>query len=124
MNSPAFQLVPPPSDQREQDFLEAWKEGIKASGHHTYFGGDTQHLERAQRKEQLAPYIKNIKAKIMEWPMSQAALVVAMVGFYNPAEGKALQDKLNLKTPADLSLALKPHQREIVARLIVNYERW
>jgi len=124
MNGAPFQLAPPPSDQQEYDFLAAWKAGIKASQHPSFFGGDAQHLDRIHLKEPLAPRTKTINPKILELPISQAALVAAMVGFYNPADGHRLQAKLNIKTTAELAQALNPAQREIVAQLLINYERW
>ena len=107
----AFQLASPPSGHQEQDFLAAWKEGIKACGHPVYFGTELDRVDRYLKKEPLAPRTKLINSKILELPISQAALIVAMVGFYNPAEGHRLQAKLNIKSIANLASALNPRKQ-------------
>ena len=125
MPNAALSLTSPPDDTQERDFLAAWKEAATLTGTPSLFGAHSEkEINSAGRKEALTPRIKPIEQSILQRPGSQAALIAAMVSFYNPAEGAKLAGKLGLASFADLAKALWPRQREVVAQLIVNYEGW
>ena len=125
MADPAFALTHPADDHQEAAFLAAWKAAIKLTGHPTWFGVHTPHeLDGHAQLHRLAPRVPQISKQIREIPQSQAALVAAMVGLFNPAEGAALAAKAATSGLGTLVLAMNERQRQAVCELITHYKGW
>lgn len=125
MNAPAFDLTAPVECDKHDAFLEAWKQAIRLCGHCGWFGAaDEIYLQRATRKDQLQPRIKDIQKHIALIPMSDACLVAAMVSFYNPAEGARLAARIDANGIGAITAPLKPEQRQVLAALIISYPGW
>lgn len=125
MNKPAFALETPDNGSEDDTFLAAWKNGIRLSGHPSWFGvADPLYLQRARNKNELQPHVKVITKAIGTVPISQACLVAAMVGFFNPAEGARLAARIDANGIGDITRPLSGEQRIAVGLMIVNYRGW
>lgn len=122
---PDFELTMHDSDSPDDLFLAAWKRAIRLSGHPGWFGAhDAAYLDRAYRIDQLQPRVKAIAKEISAIPLSQACLVAAMVGFFNPAEGARLASRIDANGIGDISRSLSRGQRVALALMVVNYQGW
>jgi hypothetical protein len=124
-SAPEFRLEAPYTGRAEDTFLAAWKKAIALTNHRKWFGvSHDLDLERAPHKDALRPRVVDINKGIHGLPASEACLIAAMVGFYNPAEGARLAGKLHANGLGDLVGPLNPAQRIAVGMLIINYQGW
>lgn len=106
------------TDQKEAEFLEAWKEAIKASKHQNLFYGDPA---KETRKSSLAPKLPDIRRSMPNLPSSTAAWLSILVQLYSPPEGARLADRSGLQGFGAQLIHLDEKRREILSRLTTNF---
>ena len=94
-------------------FMDAWRQAIALSERPQLFSPAT-----------LAPDVKEITRRLPNMPMTHAAWLATLVGFYNPVSGAKLAGKCSINSFADLALALPDEHRQVLGDLIRHYRGW
>ncbi|TVO75114.1 hypothetical protein [Sedimenticola selenatireducens] len=116
MQNAARELWP---SEKPDAFMAAWKQAISLTGHPTLFGGNY-----LMGLDGYAPKIKEINQVISRLPKSKAAMIAAMVSFYNPEEGARLMAKTGCTGLGNLALHLPDAARAVLGDLLFNYHGW
>jgi uncharacterized membrane-anchored protein YhcB (DUF1043 family) len=106
-----------------QNFLEAWKEGIKLVGTE-FFNIKSDTVDSATEKWLLAPNLEFIQKASPSYSHGKQVLLALMYSFYDSQEGQELLERCNTPNLVDALGVLDFEGREIIAKLWLNYAGW
>lgn len=104
---------------KQRAFMDAWLRAIHLTGHAALFGQNP-----AAGLSGFAPKVKEINRALPTLPKSHAALIAAMVSFFNPEEGAKMMVKTGTAGLGALALCLSDNARVALSDLINNYQGW
>lgn len=99
-------------------FTRAWGRGVELAGSR-YFRHDANWSYTVMH-----PHVDDIKKDLERMPTGEAVFLAAMVSFYNGDTGGRMLRTLQASGLGDIAARLSPEQREVLAELIVTFERW
>ena len=111
------------NDQQKQNFLSAWKDGIRYLGKWgpVLFDGDT---ETATDREELRPRSSAIQDSYGVLSTGEQVFVGAMYSFFDPDDGQKLLVISTYENFVTLFRRLDPPGREIIIRLLASHYGW
>lgn len=110
-------------DDREQTFLQAWKQGVRIAGINFFHARGVEYLDRVTHWRQLQPDLALIRKGITNRSQGDASFLAIMSSFFNETEGQKLLDKTGT-TIGKLPIVLSPAQRQIYLDLFQNFGGW
>ena len=109
--------------EREQRFLEAWKQGVRIAGPEC-FRVTAPTVGDASHKRQLEPDWDHIEATLLARSRGEAAFLAAMCSFYNAEWGQSLLERAGYPNLCDLAGKLDEPRAGIIAELFLYYPGW
>lgn len=107
----------------EKEFLDAWKKGVHKAGIE-FFIIQSDSIDAACHKEQLAPNYKLIKNVFGTLNHGQQVILAMMYSFFNAEEGQNFLVSAKVANFVDAFALMDTEAREIIIQLLKNYRGW
>jgi hypothetical protein len=110
------------SEEKNERFLTAWKQGVEFLGEEMFGPGSP---ENATNKRELQPLKEIVEQVFTEESCGEEQFLAAMVSFYDPVWGEELASRIDShKSLSGLTFNLDHECTEIVCELLRNYSGW
>jgi|GEM_PF-695051 len=110
------------TEEKEQRFFAAWKQGVALVGEHLFGPKNTT---SAKTRDDLRPRHEQIEAELAKESCGEEQFLTAMVSFFDPAWGEELVELIDChRSFCGLIYNLDHEQIEILCELLRNYQGW
>ena len=110
------------SEEKQDRFLDAWKQGVEFLGTDLFGPGSPK---KATNKSELQPLKEEVERAFTEESCGEEQFLAAMVSFFDPVWGEELANRIDShKSLSGLTFILDHECTEIVCELLRNYSGW
>lgn len=110
-------------ENKEKQFLQAWKKGVKLAGRE-FFVIQSRNISSATSKWDLTPNFEVIEQTLGGYNHGKQVLVALMYSFYDAIEGQRFLQRAGTPNIVDAVNCLDTNDKHLVIEMLLTYSGW